>query len=207
MKNLRRLGLTSERSLLVQNGYEAKTRFTTRLAETIAWCRQRVDPRDPKWSLRSAELRPLPTIDREDGITFWQAAEYVESVAARRSLLLSAATAVPMLSGDAVSAELAGGRLLACMYELNNHNGMTADVTAGYFDDFDNAPWDSWVDILYFEHEALNLVISWVPKEFVPLAEEAVLNECVGILSWPHEPRWGRMKFEPDVPAWLGALR
>lgn len=147
---------------------EHQRAFTRRLQEAISWCSPRVDVTRPRWSLRSKELCPPTTFDTPGDPTFWNRPALIEHVLARRAELYGASSETGIL----------GGRLLSCEYERTNHNYGADSYSRGYFDGFDNPPWDTWV------LSVDGFLISWVPEEFLSLASEGMAVECIGMLRW-----------------------
>ena len=161
-----------------------QARVRRQLIDTMAWCTLRADAHAPKLSLRSHELRPAADYD-EDGITIWTERGMIEHLVAARALLGGGKGMVP------------GGRLLLCYYDENNHNWAAAEASRWFFDGHDNPPWDTWVGLC---DDAL---VTWVPPEFLDLAQAGIDTECMGMLDWADGPPrlHGR-----TTPAWLQAL-
>src|SRR6185295_20350205 len=164
--------------------HHAPPHFTKRLAETIAWCVPRVNISDPKYCLRSAQLRPDYefSLRPDDAVDLWADIYMIKKVVDSRSQLLPATS---------VSAErdidLAGGRLLIHFLGESNHNGLTAWITSSYLDNNDTPPWDTWVQAFIPEslvHQSPDSIpsvyaflISWVPPEFLKVVDEATEYE------------------------------
>jgi hypothetical protein len=192
--------------------HHAPPHFTKRLAETIAWCVPRVNISDPKYCLRSAQLRPDYefSLQPDNDVDLWADIYMIKKVVDSRSQLLPA-TAV---SGER-DIDLAGGRLLIHFLGESNHNGLTAWITSSYLDNNDTPPWDTWVQAFIPEslvHQSPDEVpsvyaflISWVPPEFLKAVDEATEGECVGMLMWADAPRiWdGPYNYADSIPAWL----
>jgi hypothetical protein len=191
--------------------------FTKRLHETIAWCAPRVNINDPKYCLRSAQLRPEYEFSSrpEDDVDLWADLHMINKVVASRSQLLSPTRPLPTGAGN----DLAGGRLLIHFLDESNHNGLTADLTSYFLDNNDTPPWDTWVQAFIPEplaHESPDslpsvyaFLISWVPPEFLEAVHEATEAECVGMLMWADAPRrWERplYKHADSIPIWLQQL-
>ncbi|HEU4506779.1 MAG TPA: hypothetical protein VFR78_00980 [Pyrinomonadaceae bacterium] len=188
--------------------------FIKRLHETIAWCAPRVDISNPKYCLRSAELRPDYDFssDPEADIDLWADIPMISRLVASRSQLLTPST---LTQHDI---DLHGGRLLIHFLGESNHNNLTADITSYFLDDNDTPPWDTWIQAfipeLWFHqspHEpsrAFPFLISWVPPEFLEKVNEATECECVGMLMWADAPRrWdGPPDYAQSIPAWLEQL-
>ena len=192
------------------NEHSVPQQFIKRLHETIAWCVPRVNSNDPKYCLRSAELRPEYKFDSDPGydVDIWATAQMIDRVVASRSQLVS-----PPTLGSGI--DLAGGRLLIHFLDESNHNGATADETSYFLDNYDTPPWDTWVEAFIPEtlaHQSPDSIptefaflISWVPPQFLETVHEATEIECVGMLMWADELRtWdGPRNFADSIPAWL----
>ena len=190
--------------------------FRKKLHETIAWCTPRVNVNNPKYCLRSAQLRPNYDFSSQanEDVDLWADIEMINNVSDSRSLLSSG-------GNDALrepDIDLAGGRLLIRFLGQSNHNGLTADITSYYLDDNDTPPWDTWVQAFVPEslaHQSPDSVpseyaflISWVPPEFLKAVDEATEAECVGMLMWADAPRrWERPpNYADSIPVWLQEL-
>ncbi len=191
--------------------------FSRKLHETIAWCVPRVNITDPKYCLRSAQLRPNYEFSSrpDEDVDIWAAdIQMINKVVYSRSLILSAGKE-PFTELDI---DLAGGRLLIHFLGESNFNGLTADITSYYLDNNDTPPWDTWVQPYIPEslaHQSPDSVpseyaflISWVPPEFLKAVDEATEAECVGMLMWADAPRRWEMPphFADSIPAWLQQL-
>jgi hypothetical protein len=50
------------------------------------------------------------------------------------------------------------------------------------------------------------ILIAWIPRLFVPLAEKGIQTECMGMLGWLDEPSrsvGGAPRWECVLPSWL----
>ena len=191
--------------------------FVKKLHETIAWCVPRVDVNNPKYCLRSAQLRPNYEFSSWPGTDvdlWWADLHMINKVVASRSQLLTPSRTV----FTEQKIDLAGGRLLIHFLHESNHNGATADITSYYLDNNDTPPWDTWVQAFIPEsltHDspdsvpsAYAFLISWVPPEFLEAVNEATEAECVGMLMWADSPRrWdGPPDYADSIPMWLQQL-
>lgn len=126
-----------------------------RLAETIAWCKNRTSLANPRESLRSPVLRPSnlrTTPDKWGHLDFdWKTPDenraVVDHVAQRRAQLLQAGGDY----NDVLPVDLGGGRLLIAAPEESDSCGLSEDETKGFFDVCDVPAWDTWV---CYMHEA-----------------------------------------------------
>lgn len=190
--------------------------FVKRLNETIAWCVPRVNVNDPKYCLRSQQLRPDYKFDSEPkyDVDIWAASiQMISQVVKTRSQLLMPPTAL----STEPDIDLAGGRLLVHFLDESNNNGVTADITSFFLDNNDTPPWDTWVGA--FIPKALadqrpdevpvaySFLISWVPPAFHETVNEATESECVGMLMWADAPRREESPVHSaSIPMWLQKL-
>ncbi len=145
--------------------------FWQRVAETIAWCQPRIDPKSPRDCLRNIWVRGR-TLERSYH-------DCVASVARARKQELWPNRPVP-------AKDLAAGRLLLYFPNADLCDGASEAVSQGFFDVYNTPPWDTWVafvtepegkDISYSEY-----LIAWVPPEFIDLATTGILvnpEECI----------------------------
>ncbi len=190
--------------------------FVTRLRETVAWCQGRANLNDPKYCLRSPQLKPDVEFDLQSpyDVDIWVEPRMINQVVALRSKLVFQAP-VP---STGLTVDLAGGRLLVHFLDESNHNGLTADITSSFLDYNDTPPWDTWVQVYIPEpsiYQSPNSVpsadaflISWVPPEFLEMVDEATEAECVGMLMWADAPRsWEIPPVRVNsIPIWLQHL-
>jgi hypothetical protein len=167
--------------------------FAEQLAETIAWCKPRVDITDPKWCLRSTALKPDYEYDSADDPTLWNEVNIIQSVVQRRQHAMAGIepTTLPTTG-------LHGGRLLLCYFDETNHNYGSAEESEWFYDGYDNPPWDTWVAWLD------NALISWVPPQFMDLASGGMAVECCQMLMWLEQPFSYVLDDKPrQIPSWL----
>ena len=156
--------------------------FRNSLADTISWVTPRMDIADPRWSMRSSELRPTvdETTDGRPG--FFNNASLIAEVVRKRSAALKPDT--KRLSSK--------GQLLTLDYANTNFNEVTEIETRGFFDFADNPPWDLWIG------DCGGLLLSWIPDGFVDIVEEAIEIEMFEVLRWVDDARNAY-----DLPDWL----
>ena len=211
----------------------AKKNFLRNLAETTAWCQPRAEENNPltvygpdfnfrewlerrgddeddrwKYTLRSEELRPPFVADKDcdDGISLWADRKMVEHVIAERRRRVTHESALPFDN----CLHLDGGRLLAYFLDCSNFNGLAAYSTAYFLDFNDTPPWDAWVDVIRTppiesESQFDELLVAWIPREFIEIADEGPQIECNSILMWVDEPISGVVP-EECMPKWLRSL-
>ena len=197
------------------NLHHAPPEFIKNLHETIVWCVPRVNISNPKYCLRSAQLKPDYEFSSrpDEDVDLWADIHMIKKVVDSRSQLLPSRGVSSELDID-----LAGGRLLIHFLDESNHNNATADITSYYLDDNDTPPWDTWVQAFIPEslaHQSTDSIpsayaflISWVPPEFLKTVDEATEYECVGMLMWADAPRlWDEPRnFADSIPPWLQQL-
>lgn len=97
-------------------------------------------------------------------------------------------------------------------------------VTGGYLDELDVPPWDTWVAEVQGVQRALpptiisyvyggepnrGVLVAWVPREFVPLIDLAMDEECMGMLCGADTPAAtgpGDLTFADIIPTWLAGF-
>jgi hypothetical protein len=153
--------------------------FEIRLAETIAWCQQCVRIEDPRKSLRSFDLTPHILAGNREWIVsslLW----------ARKGALSEKAKELsPVTKPD----HLAGGKLLAYFPDEQVHDGASEAASKGLLDEYDSPPWDTWTGIFteashHSPEWTRTYVVSWVPPEFISLAEEGIVVNPVDCIAW-----------------------
>ena len=144
--------------------------FCIAVWETVTWATPRIDAGNPRWCLRSQELRPPHDYD-DDNPGLFNAPEYISHVVTTRSTLMENDT-VEQHPG------LQAGRLLLVDYNVTNHNEATEDESDGFFDWADNPPWDLWVG------EFGDKLICWIPSKFVDVVQRSMAVECMDMLHW-----------------------
>ncbi|MBC7529779.1 MAG: hypothetical protein H7308_19800 [Chthonomonadaceae bacterium] len=128
---------------------ESVAEIRVRLAETIAWCRNRASLEDPKNCLRTLALRPSNLSETANEWNFfdydWKNVEENRAVLSRlssgRAELLRAENA----HTDSLPSDLAGGRLLISIPDWSDFCGLTEAETQEFTDTLDIPAWDTWV--------------------------------------------------------------
>ncbi len=142
--------------------------FREQVAETVSWCTRRVGAGPPAEALRSLLLVPPPALP-------WP--ETLRSVADRRRQQLGR-------SWWRSLEPLGGGVLIHYRPTPPHSRGAAREASAGYFDDRDTPPWDTWVS--YVEHPGSSYLIAWVPREALAAAT-AGLAAAPGSLAWAND--------------------
>lgn len=84
------------------------------------------------------------------------------------------------------------GRILVVEYGSNIPDGAVEIETAGFFDEFDLPPLDTWFYHGYSEPER-GILFAWIPEQFVDLAQLAIDVQFMDILHWfVAPPGWQR---------------
>jgi hypothetical protein len=196
--------------------------FRRQLAETIEWCVVRATEGGPD-RLRSQELRPDTAREESSAQALCVSSELITGVVeTRRRVLAELGWAVTVGATN-----LAGGRLLVSAYEYTNHNGASAGATGDYLDEDDVPPWDTWIGEVaglqggeddwpptLASHLGdgppnRGLLVSWVPRAFIPVIQAGLEVECMGMLCWadqPSEGHGGSPRFGQILPRWLCQL-
>lgn len=158
----------------------------TVVREASIWYRIRARGGDTSLQtvLRSVELKPDEDVMLNDLLRSGAQQVQVEHrreaivrrlVDARRRLLPS-----PIPESDGVAS---AGRLLAFELEASFFDGVVFAETGGFFDESDLPPWDLWVAYASARDGRLRLV-SWIPEEFLDLAEAAVRVHNFEAFRW-----------------------
>lgn len=138
-----------------------KADFFTRLAEAIAWCLPRASVRDPRHSLRSAELFPdLLAPDR---------ASVVRQLCQARHIKLSNSR----LERVRTSEDLMGGRLLVYFPERNLADGAAELESRGFFDGNNIPAWETWVGLFQSDSQDPSqkvYLVAYVPPALLEIA-------------------------------------
>ena len=173
--------------------------FLINLRLTVAWCKRWVSAEDPKYCLRSRDLRPDVEFDADPpwDVDLWVTSKMVEQVVNRRSGQMTDQSVWSSQSDT----RLEKGRLLLHFMDYSNHNGLTAGITSYFLDNNDSPPWDTWIQAVQTTESKTDILVSWVPREFVDSVNRATKSECMGMLMWAkHGERW---RGGGDLPDWL----
>jgi hypothetical protein len=181
--------------------------FQTRLLETIAWCNLKIRVGDPIDSLRTPEFCPEPItrniyvptagqkrkLDWKDANLIVKDLDYsgfdtpekrfavMDTLAEQRADALRAENAYPDLSHP----DFSGGRLIINDFLNSDVCGMSIMQSEGFFDEYDIAPWDTWIG--FAKGERTGALICWVPSEFIALVEGGIAVNPVDCISWATE--------------------
>ncbi len=158
--------------------------FQKRLAQTIAWCSSRIVATEPATYLRSHDLRPPGTWIASRLNYKWD--EIVTAIAEERERWLHYPGKLPV--------GLANGRLLIASGITEGVGDGAAEAEAlGFVDDDDLPAWDTWLCYLREDLPSQSppghisryeYIVSWVPPEFIDLAQGAIEVQCVDCLNW-----------------------
>jgi len=159
--------------------------FKKRLNETVAWCNKHIVPDDPARSLRSLDLRP-PTLRLCPRLNI-DLHDVVQAIADERAHWVTV--------WNLKSSGVTNGRLLICTSATESiPDGAVTEESKGFYDDDDMPPWDTWLCYLYNEEILSNrklyrreYLVSWVPPEFIDLANIGVEMHFLGCMTWAKE--------------------
>jgi hypothetical protein len=145
------------------------------IAEAAEWCMHRASLINAKQSLRTLPLniRDLSSCNRD------QLRQVVDDVFQERRRLLGSGS--KSLSGS----KLARGRLLICYPEESVWDGAAEAASRELFDVGDNPPWDTWCH--YGIDDRLEpgvFIVSWVPPNFIQLAQRGIDVNPVESIQW-----------------------
>jgi hypothetical protein len=152
-----------------------------RLAETIAWCESRVDITKPETCFRSKELQPSKSFDWY--VDKSQRHSIIEKVSSARHAILQ--NKFPM--HNAKTPDLTLGKILAFEIDANLQDGAAFYASDRFFDWDNIPPWDTWFAYLpeQFLHEIPSgILLSWIPREFLPLVEEGIYVNPESCIFW-----------------------
>jgi len=139
--------------------------FWTSLSTTITWCLSRIDADHPATCLRSSGSRPrLFTRSHLDTV--------------REALQHRYPSPMPTVP----ACNLRGGRLIVYFPDLELADGAAEVESRGFFDVNNAPPWDTWVAFILDDKSERSHLISWVPPEFLPLADAGIQvnpEECI----------------------------
>ena len=172
--------------------------FKMRLAETIAWCAAQARVTDPANSLRTAALTPSNRrMDFAGYADFdWETEEsgdqVLSALAEPRAGLLKIADLTPA----PLPASLVAGRLIVYQPDQTLEDGLSEEISKGFFDQGDVPPWDTWVWISEgppgmspnSQPYRNSYLICWVPSMFINLAADGIAANCVNCISWASCP-------------------
>ena len=156
-----------------------------RLAETIAWCREKASLNDPKSCLRTPDLRPanLSLTPNKWGVLEynWKTAiSSVEALSDRRAELLGQAVTY----SNTLHPDLAGGRFLIADPDNSDQCGLSEPESLGFIDDLDVPAWDTW--------------ICYVQEQTTPDPEEVQKTRLSYRAEWNKENRSDFEDWEPS---------
>ena len=155
--------------------------FKEVLREAILWCASRASLQDPSRSLRMLPLSTAPfffALPPAD-----QAALVADLVAARRLRIHTGAG----LHTDAIESP-DDGKLLLFYPDGSLSDGAAEAASRGFFDNYNLPASDTWV---YYGTDGSgsrnfdqNFLVSWIPRQFVPLVNDGITVNPEGCIEW-----------------------
>jgi len=162
-----------------------------RLNTTALWyrtaCARPADPaRDTRSDLAPAGHLVMLTTDStgaEDLYrpTLFERLAILDELTARREKALQASGMI----APTKNLMLAGGRILECLLDRSDHDGLAHYHSRGLFDSFDIPGHDTW--LLLTPTEAGDSLFAWIPAPFLPDAEAAIWASPSECLRWVKE--------------------
>lgn len=157
--------------------------------EAVLWGLRHADAAHPETCLRTEELKPYLFNDNRY--------QSVHDVVYARHQALRRENVVPYFDFGARIEDLAdlpgllpprlgGGRLLVWDRDATVDDGIGMNLTGEYLDMSDMPPWDTWVAYLTEVQDPAthNLLVSWVPADFVEPVGRAIEMSVCGTLYW-----------------------
>lgn len=160
-------------------------RFSTRLAQAIAWCHPRNSLTNPASSLRTdAFCPPLLCCNNRDEVVCYIGRERERALGPLAPELHERRIAMP---------DLRGGRLLAYFPDATLSDGAAAETSRGFFDAHNIPAWDTWV--AYFEDSDprdtsyAKYVVCYLPPALLDLAEAGIRVNPELCIAWLTDAR------------------
>lgn len=76
----------------------------------------------------------------------------------------------------------AKGDIIISKIDLTLQDGASAFQSQGFFDTYDLPPIDTWFYMT--EYKASRLIFAWVPQQYKPRVNQAILVNCTDCLGW-----------------------
>jgi len=149
------------------------------IADAAAWCGSRGTPKQARDSLRSLQLADGARRFREArGASDEHLREAVGEVVVARAALLGAGRR-----------PLPKGSLLLYSPVGNWMDGAAEYVTAGFYDDRDQPPWDCWLAFVSEDPDVpsnwyASYLVAWIPERMVAVADDGVAVAPGESLAW-----------------------
>lgn len=139
-----------------------------RLAGAVAWFRI-VNTTPGSGFPRSSALAPSALLSSRKWV--------VESVTEQRSDALKESH---QTQDDGI-----GGRLLGYEPDGTVFDGASQSVTGGFFNVYDEPPWDLWIGYLVeIGDRAREYLVCWIPPTFINTAEDGIAVNPVACIDW-----------------------
>jgi len=153
-----------------------------RLRDCLTWCQSRnvSDELDPTTAYRSSELAGCAYRALRDDAGPLSDSGFSAFLGWRKKL----SKHLPPVSENAVLRELKRpNSLLLCADNQSVIDGACEPVSAGYINENDAPPWDTWVD-LGKGSSGTKYLISWVPSWAIKYVDAAISVNCIAMLAW-----------------------
>ncbi|MDB4766154.1 hypothetical protein OAG71_00555 [bacterium] len=148
--------------------------LSTRIGETVAWTRHILTVENARPSMRTPEISPQLLHSGYDDV--------ICDVGSNRRYKLQ------QLNIDEMPINHAShrGRFLCFFPDANLTDGAAEQETDGFFDAYNNPPWDTWVGFFNDRHqESISYrcyVLCFVPHDLIPLVDRGIIvnpEECI----------------------------
>ncbi|WP_254330704.1 hypothetical protein [Corallococcus exiguus] len=147
--------------------------------ETIRWCAPRATLDAPATCLRTPAFQPRVMVD-PDRFNLMD-----RIISSRHHALRGSPPLSPPLSGRD---RLQGGRLLVFFPDDTLSDGVSDQVTRGFFDEHNVPPWDTWVGMFREDPESdtqsADYLIAWVPPVFLDSVAQGIFVNPEQCIQW-----------------------
>ena len=154
--------------------------FQEVLAEAMNWCAARAALEDPRQSLRTL---PVPAGQANFNLSPERRAACVDNLIAERGFRIHSGTGLH----DAMKPPH-NGKLLLFYPDGSLSDGAAEVASRGFFDGGNVPAWDTWV---YYGTDGSgstssdqSFLVSWVPRQFVPLVHGGIEVNPEGCIEW-----------------------
>jgi hypothetical protein len=171
------------------SGSFGRGRIVDSLRDAACWCARAHG--DPGTCLRTPQLQPRDAVHVAAAIAEME--RIVSEVVGTRAQWIARRGS---FEDHERRASLPAGRLLFFDPVASLSGGGTQAASAGFFDDGNTPPWDTWVycvDDRSLPDEAVfsTVLLSWVPRNFIGVADAGIRANPEGCLSWASDASTG----------------